>query len=76
MARQFIIGDQGRYYVCEVVLTYDPEQATTEDQQAGVRQVAAMYEEACKSGGLTACPYEGGMHEFGPLNTDPPPPPR
>ena len=77
MARQFIVEDQGRYYVCEVILGYDPDHATNDEQRAGIRQMAAMYEDACNAGGrLSACPYQGDMHEFGPLNTDPPPPPR
>jgi hypothetical protein len=79
MARQFIVEEQGRYYVCDAVLEYDPDQAKSDDERAGVRQVAAMFEEACKSGaGLTACPFEGDKHEFAPLNTGPgfPPPPR
>ena len=77
MARQFIVDDHGKYYVCEVVLEYDPDQAKSDDERAGVKQVAGMFENAVASGsGLTACPLESDKHEFGPLNTGPPPPPR
>lgn len=77
MASHYIVEDNGRYYVCQVTLEYDPEQARTDEQRAGVKQMATMYQDACTRGGrLSACPYEADKHEFGPLNTGPPPPPR
>ena len=75
MARQFIVEDNGKYYVCDSVLEYDPDQAKSDDERAGIKQVAEMFEDACASGGrLAACPFESDKHEFGPLNTGPPPP--
>ena len=77
MARQFIVKDQDRYYVCEAVMEYDPAQAKTADQSAAIQEVAAMFDQACKSGGqLVACPFTGDKNAFGPLNTGFPPPPR
>lgn len=79
MARQYIVEDQGKYYVCEAIMEYDPNQAKSDDQRAGVSEVATMFKQACSSGGrLAACPLESGKSAFGPLNTGPgfPPPPR
>ena len=72
MARQFIIEDQGRYYVCELQMEYDPKTATTPEEQQGVKQVAAMYAEARKRGStLNACEVGSANFTESPLNTGP-----
>lgn len=72
MARKFIIEDQGRYYVCEATLEYDPAAAKTSEAQEGVRQVAAMLEDARQRGAcLQACEVGSEMFTRSPLNTGP-----